>query len=225
MLKILVSLLIVNLSLAHAEDETVKKAEAAPVNDVFWPTNLPAQVYVIPVKVDPSAVAAAKKESDGGLPKGPFRKMMEGDEDDKKEKLKDLQTDITKSLIDKMKDIGLPARAWTSPGAPPTDGWKVDTEIVDLDPNKKLMKENPEVGIILSIADPSSSGGKPFLTLDSSAKAKLSPGPGISPMAKGMNLIMESSGLQDSMQVDRLTGQAVDEIVKELKDKKLLKDD
>lgn len=47
----------------------------------------------------------------------------------------------------------------------------------------------------------------------------------MSPMAKGMNLIMESSGLQDSMQVDRLTGQAVDEIAKELKDKKLLKDD
>jgi hypothetical protein len=36
---------------------------------------------------------------------------------------------------------------------------------------------------------------------------------------------MEASGLRDSMQVERLTGQAVDEIVKELKDKKLLKDD
>ena len=223
MLKLLLPLLIV--SLAYGEDETVKKAEAAPVNDVSWPTNLPAQVYVIPVKVDPSAVAAAKKESEGGLPKGPFRKMMEGDDDDKKEKLKDLQTDITKSLIDKMKDAGLPARAWTSPGAPPADGWKVDTQIVDLDPNKKLMKENPEVGILLTIADPNTSGGKPFLTLDSSAKSKMAPGPGISPMAKGMNLIMKSSGLQESMQVDRLTGQAVDEIVKELKDKKLLKDD
>jgi hypothetical protein len=220
MLKLLLPLLL--LSLAHGEEETVKKAEAAPVNDVFWPTSLPAQVYVIPVKVDPSAVAAAKKESEGGLPKGPFRKMMDGDDSDK---LKDLQTDITKSLIDKMKDAGLPARAWTSPGAPPADGWKVDTQIVDLDPNKKLMKENPEVGILLTIADPNTSGGKPFLTLDSSAKAKMAPGPGISPMAKGMNLIMESSGLRDSMQVDRLTGQAVDEIVKELKDKKLLKDD
>lgn len=220
MLKLLLPLLL--LSLAHAEEETVKKAEAAPVNDVFWPTNLPAQVYVIPVKVDPSAVAAAKKEEEGGLPKGPFRKMMDGDDS---EKLKDLQTDITKSLIDKMKDAGLPARAWTSPGAPPADGWRVDTQIVDLDPNKKMMKENPEVGILLTISDPNTSGGKPFLTLDSSAKAKLSPGPGISPMAKGMNLIMESSGLQDSMQVDRLTGQAVDEIVKELKDKKLLKED
>ena len=225
MLKLFLSLLLVSLSLAYGEDETVKKAEAAPVNDVFWPTNLPAQVYVIPVKVDPSAVAAAKKESEGGLPKGPFRKMMEGDDDDKKEKLKDLQTDITKSLIDKMKDAGLPARAWTSPGAPPADGWKVDTQIVDLDPNKKLMKENPEVGILLTIADPNTSGGKPFLTLDSSAKSKMAPGPGISPMAKGMNLIMKSSGLQESMQVDRLTGQAVDEIVKELKEKKLLKDD
>ena len=223
MLKLLLPLLL--LSLAYGEDETVKKAEAAPVNDVFWPTNLPAQVYVIPVKVDPSAVAAAKKESEGGLPKGPFRKMMEGDDDDKKEKLKDLQTDITKSLIDKMKDAGLPARAWTSLGAPPADGWKVDTQIVDLDPNKKLMKENPEVGILLTIADPNTSGGKPFLTLDSSAKSKMAPGPGISPMAKGMNLIMKSSGLQESMQVDRLTGQAVDEIVKELKEKKLLKDD
>ena len=55
MLKLLLPLLIV--SLAYGEDETVKKAEAAPVNDVFWPTNLPAQVYVIPVKVDPSAIA------------------------------------------------------------------------------------------------------------------------------------------------------------------------
>ena len=87
------------------------------------------------------------------------------------------------------------------------------------------MKENPEVGILLTIADPNTSVGKPFLTLDSSAKSKMAPGPGISPMAKGMNLIMKSSGLQESMQVDRLTGQAVDEIVKELKDKKLLKDD
>jgi len=207
---------------ALAQEETVKKAEAAPLNDIFWPTNLPAQVYVIPVKVDPSAVAAAKKESEGGLPKGPFRKMMEGDDS---EKLKDLQTDITKSLIDKMKDAGLPARAWTSPGAPPPDGWKVDTQIVDLDPNKKLMKENPEVGILLTIADPNTSGGKPFLTLDSSAKSKMAPGPGISPMAKGMNIFMEASGLRDSMQVERLTGQAVDEIVKELKEKKLLKDD
>jgi hypothetical protein len=223
MLKLFVSLLI--LSLAYGEEETVKKAEAAPVNDVLWPTNLPAQVYVIPVKVDPSAVAAAKKQSEGGLPKGPFRRMMEGDDDDKKEKLQDLQTDITKSLIEKMKDANLPARAWTSPGAPPSDGWRVDTQIVDLDPNKRLMKENPEVGILLTISDPNTSGGKPFLTLDSSAKAKMAPGPGISPMAKGMNLIMESSGLRDSMQVDRLTGQAVDEIVKELKDKKLLKDD
>ena len=220
MLKLLLPLLL--LSLAHAEEETVKKAEAAPVNDVFWPTNLPTQVYVIPVKVDPSAVAAAKKESEGGLPKGPFRKMMDGDDS---EKLKDLQTDITKSLIDKMKDANLPARAWTSPGAPPADGWRVDTQIVDLDPNKKMMKENPEVGILLTISDPNSSGGKPFLTLDSSAKSKMAPGPGISPMAKGMNIFMEASGLRDSMQVDRLTGQAVDEIVKELKDKKLLKDD
>ena len=220
MLKLLVSLLLI--SLAHADDETVKKAEVAPVNDVFWPTNLPAQIYVIPVKVDPSAVAAAKKESEGGLPKGPFRKMMEGDDG---EKLKDLETNITKSLIDKMKDANLPARAWTSPGAPPGDGWRVDTQIVDLDPNKKMMKENPEVGILLTISDPYASGGKPFLTLDSSAKSKMAPGPGISPMAKGMNLFMEASGLRDSMQVERLTGQAVDEIVKELKEKKLLKDD
>jgi len=223
MLKLFLPLLL--LSLAHGEEETVKKAEAAPVNDITWPTKLPAQVYVIPVKVDPSAVAAAQKKEEGGLPKGPFRKMMEGDDDDKKEKLKDLQTDITKSLIDKLKDAGLPARAWTSPGAPPADGWKVDTQIVDLDPNKKMMKDNPQVGILLTVSDPNNSGGKPFLTLDSTAKSKMAPGPGISPMAKGMNIFMEASGLRDSMQVERLTGQAVDEIVKELKDKKLLKDD
>lgn len=223
MLKLLLPLLLI--SLAHAEDETVKKAEIAPTNDVTWPTSLPAQLYVIPVKVDPSAVADAKKKEEGGLPKGPFRKMMEGDDDDKAEKLKDIQTDITKSLIDKLKDAGLPARAWTSPEAPPSNGWRLDSNIVDLDPNKKLMKDNPQIGMILSLSDPSTSAGKPFLVLDSTAKSKMSPGPGISPMAKGLNLIMESSGLRDSMQVDRLAGQAVDDIVKELKDKKLLKDD
>ena len=223
MTKYLLPLLLISVGLA--EEETVKKAEVAPPNDVVWPTKLPAQLYVIPVKVDPAAVADAKKKEEGGLPKGPFRKMMEGDDEDKAEKLKDIQADITKSLIDKLKDANLPARAWTSPGAPPADGWKLESNIVNLDPNKKLMKDNPEIGMVLSLSDPTTSGGKPFLVLDSSAKAKVSPGPGISPMAKGMNLIMESSGLRDSMQVDRLAGQAVDEIVKELKDKKLLKDD
>ena len=42
MLKLLLPLLLAVPALA--EDETVKKAEAAPVNDVFWPTNLPSQV-------------------------------------------------------------------------------------------------------------------------------------------------------------------------------------
>lgn len=223
MIKYALPLLLISVGLA--EEEIVKKAEVAPPNDVVWPTKLPSQIYVIPVKVDPAAVADAKKKEDGGLPKGPLRKMMEGDDESKAEKLKDIQTDITKSLIDKLKDADLPARAWTSPGAPPADGWKLDSNIVNLDPNKKLMKDNPEIGMLLSLSDPSTSGGKPFLVLDSSAKAKISPGPGISPMAKGMNLIMESSGLRDSMQVNRLAGQAVDEIVKELKDKKLLKDD
>ena len=223
MIRYLLPLMLVSLS--FAEEEAVKMAEIAPPNDVVWPTKLPSQIYVIPVKVDPAAVADAKKKEEGGLPKGPFRKMMEGDDEDKAEKLKDIQTDITKSLIDKLKDANLPARAWTSPGAPPADGWKLESNIVDLDPNKKLMKDNPEIGMVLSLSDPATSGGKPFLVLDSSAKSKMAPGPGISPMAKGMNLIMETSGLRDSMQVDRLAGQAVDEIIKELKDKKLLKDD
>ncbi len=38
MLKLFLPLLLVSLSLAHGEEETVKKAEAAPVNDITWPT-------------------------------------------------------------------------------------------------------------------------------------------------------------------------------------------
>ncbi|NDE84776.1 MAG: hypothetical protein EB056_01900, partial [Verrucomicrobia bacterium] len=102
MIRYLLPLLLI--SVGCAEEETVKKAEIAPTNDIVWPTKLPAQLYVIPVKVDPAAVADAKKKEEGGLPKGPFRKMMEGDDEDKAEKLKDIQTDITKSLIDKLKD-------------------------------------------------------------------------------------------------------------------------
>ena len=44
MLKLLLPLLLVSFSLAQTGEETVKKAEAAPVNDVFWPTNLPSDL-------------------------------------------------------------------------------------------------------------------------------------------------------------------------------------
>ena len=45
---------------------------------------------------------------------------------------------------------------------------------------------------------------EPFLVYNSSAKAKMSPGPGISPFAKLGNMIAKGTGLQESMQIGRL---------------------
>jgi len=53
-------------SLGWAE-ETVKTAQPAGTNSVVWPTKLTDKVYVVPVTIDPAAIADAKKKNEEGI--------------------------------------------------------------------------------------------------------------------------------------------------------------
>ena len=195
---ILLALLLSCLS-TYAADETVKTAQVAAPSTIVWPTQMTTKIYILPVKIDPAAIADAKKKNEEGI------SILPPDEDETKKKLDDLKTDLTAAILEKMKDAELPAQIWTSSSPVPADGWKLEGNVVNLDPGKKVLgTDNPVVGIVISVADSTHPISQPFLVYNSSAKAKVAPGPGISPFAKIGNMIAKGTGLQESMQIGRL---------------------
>ena len=195
---ILLALLLSCLS-TYAADETVKTAQAATPSTIVWPAQMASKIYILPVKIDPAAIADAKKKNEAGI------SILPADDDETKTKLADLKTDLTAAILEKMKDAELPAQIWTSSSPVPADGWKLEGNVVNLDPGKKVLgTDNPVVGIVISVADANHPMTEPFLVYNSSAKAKMSPGPGISPFAKLGNMIAKGTGLQESMQIGRL---------------------
>ena len=195
---ILLALLLSCLS-TYAADETVKTAQVATPSTIVWPTQMASKIYILPVKIDPAAIADAKKKNEAGI------SILPADDDETKTKLADLKTDLTAAILEKMKDAELPAQIWTSSSPVPSDGWKLEGNVVNLDPGKKVLgTDNPVVGIVISVADANHPMTEPFLVYNSSAKAKMSPGPGISPFAKLGNMIAKGTGLQESMQIGRL---------------------
>jgi hypothetical protein len=195
---ILLALLLSCLS-TYAADETVKTAQAATPSTIVWPTQMASKIYILPVKIDPAAIADAKKKNEAGI------SILPADDEDTKTKLADLKTDLTAAILEKMKDAELPAQIWTSSSPVPTDGWKLEGNVVNLDPGKRVIgTDNPVVGIVISVADSGHPINQPFLVYNSSAKAKVAPGPGLSPFAKIGNMIAKGTGLQESMQIGRL---------------------
>ena len=195
---ILLALLLSCLS-TYAADETVKTAQVATPSTIVWPTQMASRIYILPVKIDPAAITDAKKKNEAGI------SILPADDDETKTKLADLKTDLTAAILEKMKDADLPAQIWTSSSPVPSDGWKLEGNVVNLDPGKKVLgTDNPVVGIVISVADSSHPITEPFLVYNSSAKAKISPGPGLSPFAKIGNMIAKGTGLQESMQIGRL---------------------
>ena len=195
---ILLALLLSCLS-TYAADETVKTAQVAAPSTIVWPAQMATKIYVLPVKIDPAAITDAKKKNEQGI------SILPPDEDETKKKLDDLKTDLTAAILEKMKDAELPAQIWTSSSPVPADGWKLEGNVVNLDPGKKVLgTDNPVVGIVISVADSTHPISQPFLVYNSSAKAKVAPGPGISPFAKIGNMIAKGTGLQESMQIGRL---------------------
>ena len=196
---ILLALLLSCLS-TYAADETVKTAQVAAPSTIVWPAQMATKIYVLPVKIDPAAIADAKKKNAEGI-----SILPSDDEEETKKKLTDLKTDLTAAILEKMKDAELPAQIWTSSSPVPADGWKLEGNVVNLDPGKKVLgTDNPVVGIVISVADSTHPINQPFLVYNSSAKAKVAPGPGISPFAKIGNMIAKGTGLQESMQIGRL---------------------
>jgi hypothetical protein len=196
---ILLALLLSCLS-TYAADETVKTAQVATPSTIVWPTQMASKIYILPVKIDPAAITDAKKKNAEGI-----SILPSDDEDETKKKLADLKTDLTAAILEKMKDAELPAQIWTSSSPVPADGWKLEGNVVNLDPGKKVLgTDNPVVVIVISVADSNHPMTEPFLVYNRSAKAKMSPGPGISPFAKIGNMIAKGTGLQESMQIGRL---------------------
>ena len=195
---ILLALLLSCLS-TYAADETVKTAQVATPSTIVWPTQMASKIYILPVKIDPAAITDAKKKNEAGI------SILPADDDETKTKLADLKTDLTAAILEKMKDAELPAQIWTSSSPVPADGWKLEGNVVNLDPGKRVIgTDNPVVGIVISVADSGHPINQPFLVYNSSAKAKVAPGPGISPFAKIGNMIAKGTGLQESMQIGRL---------------------
>ena len=196
---ILLALLLSCLS-TYAADETVKTAQVATPSTIVWPNQMASKIYILPVKIDPAAITDAKKKNAEGI-----SILPSDDEDETKKKLADLKTDLTAAILEKMKDAELPAQIWTSSSPVPADGWKLEGNVVNLDPGKRVIgTDNPVVGIVISVADSGHPINQPFLVYNSSAKAKVAPGPGISPFAKIGNMIAKGTGLQESMQIGRL---------------------
>ena len=199
MIKYTLSALLLSCLSTYAADEPVKPAQAATPSTIVWPTQMASKIYILPVKIDPAAITDAKKKNEAGI------SILPADDDETKTKLADLKTDLTAAILEKMKDAELPAQIWTSSSPVPSDGWKLEGNVVNLDPGKKVLgTDNPVVGIVISVADANHPMTEPFLVYNSSAKAKMSPGPGISPFAKLGNMIAKGTGLQESMQIGRL---------------------
>jgi len=59
---ILLALLLSCLS-TYAADETVKTAQVAAPSTIVWPAQMATKIYVLPVKIDPAAIADAKKKN------------------------------------------------------------------------------------------------------------------------------------------------------------------
>jgi len=205
-IKSIVSALLLSCLSTYAADETVKTAQAAGPSSLVWPTQMPSRIYILPVKIDPAAIADAKRKNEEGI------SILPADEEESKKKLADLKTDLTAAILEKMKDAELPAQIGTSSSPVPADGWKLEGNVVNLDPGKKVIgTDNPVVGIVISVADATHPIDQPFLVYNCSAKAKMSPGPGISPFAKVGNMIAKGTGLQESMQVGRLAGSVAEQ--------------
>ena len=179
-----------------------------------------SKIYILPVKIDPAAITDAKKKNEAGI------SILPSDDDETKTKLADLKTDLTAAILEKMKDAELPAQIWTSSSPVPADGWKLEGNVVNLDPGKKVLgTDNPVVGIVISVADSSHPITEPFLVYNSSAKAKISPGPGLSPFAKIGNMIAKGTGLQESMQIGRLADSVAEQFTEAMETHGLKKKD
>jgi len=219
-IKTTLSALLLSCLSTFAADEPVKPAQAATASTIVWPTQMASKIYILPVKIDPAAITDAKKKNEAGI------SILPADDDETKTKLADLKTDLTAAILEKMKDAELPAQIWTSSSPVPSDGWKLEGNVVNLDPGKKVLgTDNPVVGIVISVADANHPMTEPFLVYNSSAKAKMSPGPGISPFAKLGNMIAKGTGLQESMQIGRLADSVAEQFTESMETHGLKKKD
>jgi hypothetical protein len=206
----------------------------AAATGVAWPSAPPRRIYVVPFAIDPSLQAELQQQASGGLvPQGPVRQMMAS-----RPRVLDMATGydrnqqpgvgVARLVADAMARAGWPAVFWAEQAPPPIDGWRLTGQVVSLDEGSAAARNivgfgvgNKHVGIDVSLSDPNTAGGRPFLILDSSDKGRMMPGTvavgavaGFNPAVIVGKHVISSSGVADVTQQQRLA----DEIARSIAD-------
>jgi hypothetical protein len=220
-------------SRADAQGFGPTSAGAAPTG-VAWPAAPPRRIYVLPFAIDPSLQAELQQQASAGLvPQGPVRQLMAS-----RPRVVDMATGydrnqqpgvgVARLVADAMARAGWPAVFWTEQAPPPNDGWRLTGQVVSLDEGSAAARNvvgfgvgNKHVGIDVSLSDPNTAGGRPFLILDSSDKGRMMPGTvavgavaGFNPAVIVGKHVISSSGVADVTQQQRLA----DEIARSIAD-------
>jgi hypothetical protein len=202
--------------------------------NVTWPAAPPRRIYVLPFAIDPALQAELQQQSASGLvPQGPVRQLMAS-----RPRVVDMATGydrnqqpgvgVARLVADAMARAGWPAVFWTEQAPPPIDGWRLTGQVVSLDEGSAAARNivgfgvgNKHVGIDVSLSDPNTAGGRPFLILDSSDKGRMMPGTvavgavaGFNPAVIVGKHVISSSGVADITQQQRLA----DEVARSIAD-------
>jgi len=209
-------------------------ATGALATNVTWPAAPPRRIYVLPFAIDPALQAELQQQASAGIvPQGPVRQMMAS-----RPRVVDMATGydrnqqpgvgVARLVADAMARAGWPAVFWTEQTPPPNDGWRLTGQVVNLDEGSAVARNvvgfgvgNKHVGIDVSLADPNTAGGRPFLILDSSDKGRMMPGTvavgavaGFNPAVIVGKHVISNSGVADVTQQQRLA----DEIARSIAD-------
>ncbi len=202
--------------------------------NVAWPAAPPRRIYVLPFAIDPGLQAELQQQASAALvPQGPVRQLMAS-----RPRVVDMATGydrnqqpgvgVARLVADAMARAGWPAVFWTEQAPPPNDGWRLTGQVVSLDEGSAAARNvvgfgvgNKHVGIDVSLSDPHTAGGRPFLILDSSDKGRMMPGTvavgavaGFNPAVIVGKHVISSSGVADVTQQQRLA----DEIARSIAD-------
>ena len=199
-------------------------AAAVVPQAAVWPASPPSRLYVIPFAIDPTLQEELRQHASGGLvPQGPVRQMMASrprvvDAVTGYDRSEPPGTGISRLVADELKQAGWPVVFWTEAAAPPTDGWRLCGQVVQLDEGSAAARNaigfgvgNKQIGIDIAMSDPATAGGTPFFILDSSDKGRMMPGTvaigaaaGFNPYVVAGKLVASNSGLADVSQRQRL---------------------
>lgn len=191
-----------------------------------WPVRPPSRIYVLPFTMDPALEEQLEEQSAPMIPQGPVRSLLAS-----RPRVTDLVAGhdrnepagvaVARLVAEQLASAGWPAVFWTQAAAPPTDGWRLAGEVVNLDEGSAVARNaigfgvgNATIGIDIALSDPATAGGRPFFVLDSSDRGRRAPGTlaigavaGFNPAVVAAKIVASNSGLADIAQQRRMAGE------------------